>query len=128
MSVSVVFPSGLSWFLSFAALRRDDGGGGRVEGHLQYRLISPYDNKKELTMFYQSPYVSSVCRFFTDCSSYPLSSIQFSIFMPLMFLKSFMFSVTIIILLTTEVHPMSKSKLSSAGVPAKRSLTFSSAK
>lgn len=28
MSVSVVFPSGLSWFLSFAALRRDDGGRG----------------------------------------------------------------------------------------------------
>ena len=101
-------------------------GGVRVFSNTDSYL--PNTTKKELTSFYQSPYVSSVCRFFTDCSSYPLSSIQFSIFMPLMFLKSFIFSVTIIILLTTEVHPMSKSKLSSAGVPAKRSLTFSSAK
>lgn len=35
MSVSVVFPSGLSWFLSFAALRRDDGGRERG-GYILY--------------------------------------------------------------------------------------------
>ena len=51
--------------------------------------------------------------------------IQFSIIIFSIFLKSFMFSVTITISFTTAVQPINKSKLLAIGVPANCNLHFS---
>ena len=55
------------------------------------------------------------------------SGIQFSICMPLIFLKSVTFCVTITMSSATAVQPMRRSKSSCAGVPASSSRAFSSA-